>query len=97
MIKTKAINLLLKLFPSNEFRYTDIIKAVFTVKGKVYNHEDDRGYYSTNLRSDGHGIFGSWKAGYMRVGSKNDRRFLDKNENGSWSVQPLRILNLQKV
>ena len=64
----------------NDFRYTDMIKAVLRIcKGKnyVYNREYDRGFYATN--------FSSGSNGYMVNGGGDCGIY--KNENGRWSAK----------
>ena len=65
----------------NDFRYTDVIKALLRIcKGKnyVYNREYDRGFYATNLS------MGSC-SGYLVNGCGNCGLY--KNENGRWSAK----------
>ena len=66
----------------NDFRYTDVIKALLRIcKGKnyVYKREYDRGFYATNLS------MGTYNSGYLVNGGGDCGWY--KNENGRWSAK----------
>jgi len=64
---------------SNDFRYTDMIKAILRIcRGKNYVYtRDDRGFYATNLSSSNNG--------YLVNGGGDCGVY--KNENGRWSAK----------
>ena len=63
----------------NDFRYTDMIKAILRIcRGKNYVYtRDDRGFYATNLSSSNNG--------YLVNGCGDCGVY--KNENGRWSAK----------
>lgn len=64
----------------NDFRYTDMIKAVLRIcrgKNYVYDRRHDRGFYATN--------FSSGSNGYMVNGGGDCGVY--KNEHGRWSAK----------
>lgn len=65
----------------NDFRYTDMIKALLRIcKGKnyVYKREYDRGFYATNLSK-------GYRSGYLVNGGGDCGLY--KNEHGRWSAK----------
>lgn len=65
----------------NDFRYTDMIKALLRIcKGKnyVYKREYDRGFYATNLSK-------GYRSGYLVNGGGDCGVY--KNEHGRWSAK----------
>lgn len=85
--KTRIFDSLVKEFPSNEFRYTDVIRTSYELSyGYGTYTSKNRGYYAVNMAEGGKSIFGFFvKKGYLRKPGR-DPRYLVKNDNGTYSI-----------
>jgi hypothetical protein len=87
--KTRIIESLLSEFRSNVFRYTDVIRTAYELSNGIGRYtSENRGYYSSAM-GEGGSSRGYWRfsvpTGHLRKPGR-ETRFIDKNEDGSYSV-----------
>lgn len=87
--KTRIFDSLVREFPNNEFRYTDIIRTAYELSyGYGTYTSENRGYYSAALAEGG--MSSGPMRFYVRTGHLRkagwDPRYLKKNQTGTYSI-----------